>query len=120
MALVLGTIAETQISSVKTKDRIMYDQREKAQRDYQISRARQEEFEEGFKQGYAEGFKQGFEEGERFGALMGKIQILQQILGDTLTTYAELKSSEIGTLTSQLAALQRRLNDSHAWPKLTL
>jgi predicted transposase/invertase (TIGR01784 family) len=77
--------------SAKTEDRIMYDQREKAQRDYEwaITGAR--------------------EEGREEGKLTGKIQMLQELLGDTPTTDAEFKSCDIDTLTTRLAELQQRL-----------
>jgi predicted transposase/invertase (TIGR01784 family) len=54
--------------SVKSEDRPMYDQREKAQRDYEwaISGAR--------------------EEGREEGKLAGRIQTLQELLGDCVLT----------------------------------
>ncbi|WP_145075606.1 PD-(D/E)XK nuclease family transposase [Aureliella helgolandensis] len=78
--------------SAQIEDRAMYDQREKAQRDYEwaISGAREE------------------------GKLAGKIQLLQELLGDTLTTDSELQSKSIDTLTTQLAELQQRLRDRQA------
>lgn len=56
----------------KTEDRAMYDQREKSQRDYEwvISGAR--------------------EEGSEQGILAGKIQALQEVLGETVTDKSEL------------------------------
>lgn len=75
----------------------MYDQREKAQRDYEwaISGAREE------------GEQIGLEKGK----LTGKIQMLQELLGDTLTTDTELAACGLDTLTTQLAVLQQRLRD---------
>ncbi len=83
--------------SAKTEDRAMYDQREKAQRDYEwaISGAREE------------GEQIGLEKGK----LTGKIQMLQELLGDTLTTDTELAACGLDTLTTQLAVLQQRLRD---------
>jgi predicted transposase/invertase (TIGR01784 family) len=83
--------------SAKTEDRIMYDQREKAQRDYEwaITGAREE----------------GRQEGREEGKLTGKIQMLQELLGDTPTTDAEFKNCDIETLTTRLAELQQRLRD---------
>ena len=90
-------IETIEVISAKTEDRIMYDQREKAQRDYEwaITGAREE----------------GREEGREVGKLAGKIQLLQELLGETLTTDAEFKNCDIGTLTTRLAALQQRLRD---------
>jgi len=90
-------IKTIEVISAKTEDRTMYDQREKAQRDYEwaITGAREE----------------GREEGGQFGVLKGKIQLLQQLLGDTPTTDAEFKNCEIDTLTTCLAAVQQRLRD---------
>ncbi len=87
--------------SAKTEDRAMYDQREKAQRDYEwaITGAREE--------GREEGEQIGLEKGK----LTGKIQMLQELLGDTPTTDAELEASGLDALTTQLAVLQQRLRD---------
>lgn len=82
--------------SAKTEDRAMYAQREKAQRDYEwaISGAR--------------------EEGREEGKLAGKIQMLQELLGDFPATDNELQSESVETLTTQLVALQQRLRDRQA------
>ncbi len=75
----------------KTEDRMMYDQRLKAQRDYQwgLDSARQ----------------QGMEIGET----VGKIQLLQELLGDELTPSPNLRNLAIGDLSAILADLQQRL-----------
>lgn len=93
----MATIA---IISAKTEDRTNYDQREKAQRDYEwaISGAREE----------------GREEGEQFGLLNGKIQMLEQLIGDKPTTDAEFRDSNIETLTTRLTKLQQRIGDRQA------
>ncbi|MEM6980934.1 MAG: hypothetical protein AAF539_14835 [Planctomycetota bacterium] len=71
----------------------MYDQREKAQRDYEwaISGARAE----------------GREEGREEGKLAGQIQLLQQLLGQTPETDAALLCHDTTALAKQLAELQR-------------
>lgn len=71
----------------------MYDQREKAQRDYEwaISGAREE----------------GREEGE----LIGKVEMLQELLEDARTTKSVLLSEGTDALTKRLAELQQRLRD---------
>jgi flagellar biosynthesis/type III secretory pathway protein FliH len=78
---------------------MMYDQRLKAQRDYQwgLDSARQ--------QGMEEGMEKGMEKGET----VGKIQVLQELLGDELTPTANLRKLEIGNLSAILADLQQRL-----------
>jgi predicted transposase/invertase (TIGR01784 family) len=84
-----------QIISEKTEDKQMYDQREKAQRDYEwaLSGAREE----------------GREEGEQLGVLKGKIQMLQQLLGESPATDDAIKACDLDALASQLAELQERL-----------
>ncbi|MEM9588051.1 MAG: Rpn family recombination-promoting nuclease/putative transposase [Planctomycetota bacterium] len=87
--------------SAKTEDKQMYDQREKAQRDYEwaISGARQE------------GREEGLEEGLEKGKLAGQIQLLEQLLGETQTSESELLGKNTDTLTVQLAELQKQLRD---------
>jgi predicted transposase/invertase (TIGR01784 family) len=96
-------IETIEVISAKTEDRIMYDQREKAQRDYEwaITGAREEGLEKGRQEGREEGLKKG--------KLAGKIQMLQELLGDTSTTDAEFQSCSIDALTIRLAELQQRL-----------
>ncbi len=79
----------------------MYDQREKAQRDYKwaITGAR--------------------EEGREEVKLAGKIQLLQQLLEETPTSDTELLRQDIGALTTQLAGLQKRLRDRDVYPAFT-
>ena len=89
-----------EIISEKTEDKQMYDQREKAQRDYEwaLSGARQE----------------GREEGREEGKLAGKIQMLQELLGEPPTDDAELAAFGAEALTIRLAELQQRLRDRSA------
>jgi hypothetical protein len=70
---------------------MMYDQRLKAQRDYQwgLDSARQE----------------GLEKGQ----VVGKIQLLQELLGEPSTCPASLGQLTIGDLSTILADLQQRL-----------
>lgn len=93
-------ISTIEIISAKTENKQMYDQREKAQRDYEwaISGAREE----------------GREEGLERGLIAGRIQTLQEILGDAPATTASLTELHLDALTSQLAALQQRLRDRQA------
>ena len=74
----------------------MYDQREKAQRDYEwaISGAR--------------------EEGREEGKLAGRIQTLQELLGDRVLTDSELLSVGKETLQADLQSLQDRLRTRNA------
>ena len=100
----------------KTEDRIMYDQRDKAQRDYQwaIEGAHSEGLEEGLERGLEQGLEQGrnegLVEGVGKGVIAGKIQVLQQLLGETETSSMESISKTVEELSSQLADLQARLD----------
>jgi predicted transposase/invertase (TIGR01784 family) len=114
---VLKTIA------AKTEDRHMYDQREKAQRDYQwaLDSVREEGWkkgrEEGLEQGREQGLEQGREEGLELGrdegleagALVGKIQLLQQFLGEASCSTADLRQRSLEELNSLQTELQQRL-----------
>ncbi len=105
-----------EIISAKTEDKQMYNHREKAQRDYEwaLMGAREEGREEGRVEGREEGRAEGREAGEQFGVLKGKIQVLQDLLGDTPWTDATFQACNLKTLTSQLAELQQRLRDRQA------
>jgi predicted transposase/invertase (TIGR01784 family) len=95
------TAIETiEIISEKTEDKQMYDQREKAQRDYEwaLSGARDE----------------GREEGREEGKVAGKIQLLQELLGDTPSSDVELHGLSPEALSAQLTILQQRLRDRQA------
>jgi predicted transposase/invertase (TIGR01784 family) len=80
-----------EIISSKTEDRTMYDQREKAQRDYEwaISGAR--------------------EEGREEGKLAGRIQLLQELLGERPSQDEELRIMSHDALSALVAELQTRL-----------
>jgi hypothetical protein len=82
----------------------MYDQREKAQRDYEwaLSGAREE--------GREEGERLGMERGE----LVGKVRLLQELLGLEQNSTEELRTLAIETLTDRLTDLQQRLRDRQA------
>jgi predicted transposase/invertase (TIGR01784 family) len=84
-------ISVVEAIAANTEDRMMYDQRLKAQRDYQwgLDSARQE----------------GLEKGES----VGKIQILQQLLGETPSSTGSLRERTISELSTMLADLQQRL-----------
>ena len=94
----------------------MYDQREKAQRDYEwaLSSARSEGHKEGLEQGLEQGLEKGREEGLEKGNVVGKIQVLQELLGEMPTTASELCKLSVDALTTHLADLQRRLRDRPA------
>ncbi len=89
--------------AAKTEDRTMYDDREKAQRDYRwaIEGAREE--------GLEEGLEKGLEKGREEGSTAGKIQILQEILGDTPLPTEDLLQRGHDELSIMLADLQQRL-----------
>ncbi len=89
-------IATIEIISVKTEDRNMYNEREKAQRDYEwaLSGAR--------------------EQGIEVGKLSGKIQTLQELLGDPVSPDSELLGSDREKLKTLLATLQNRIRNRDA------
>jgi predicted transposase/invertase (TIGR01784 family) len=88
-------ISVVEAIAAKTEDRMMYDQRLKAQRDYQW----------GLDSAREEGWEAGWEGGE----LSGKIQILQQLLGEPSSSTESLRERTIGELSTMLADLQQRL-----------
>lgn len=81
--------------AAKSEDRVMYDHREKAQRDYQwVMRAAREE-----------GRKQGqFERA----AVVGKIQLLQQLLGEEESSMTDLRDVPFQELSDKVAALLQK------------
>jgi hypothetical protein len=96
-------ISVVETIAAKTEDRMMYDQRLKAQRDYQwgLDSARQE--------GMEKGLEKGREEGMEKGESVGKIQILQELLGDAPSSTTSLRERTTGELSTMLADLQQRL-----------
>ena len=116
-------IAVIEAIAAKTEDRLMYDQREKAQRDYQwaLDGAREEGREagrqegreagrqEGREAGRQEGREEGREEGLEIGSLAGKIQLLQQLLGEESSPTESLLEYSTGELSAFLVDLQQRL-----------
>ena len=113
-------IATIEIISAKTEDRNMYNEREKAQRDYEwaISGAREQGIEVGREQGIEVGREQGIEvgleQGIEVGKLSGKIQTLQELLGDPVSLDSELLSSDREKLKTLLATLQNRIRNRDA------
>jgi predicted transposase/invertase (TIGR01784 family) len=91
------TIIET--ISQKEEDRNMYDQRERAQREYQwgLDGARREALEE------------GLEKGLEKGQAIGTIATLQGIVGEPVTDVEELKKLDEAELNHLCADLQDRL-----------
>lgn len=85
-----------EIISAKTEDKQMYDQREKAQRDYEwaLSGAREEGREEG-----------------RKSVTATTIQMLEELLGEAQSPADSLMAQSLDVLTSRVAELQRRLRD---------
>ncbi|NLX99821.1 MAG: hypothetical protein GXY83_27305 [Rhodopirellula sp.] len=84
-------VSAVEAIAAKTEDRRMYDQRLKAQRDYQwgLDSAREECLEKG--------------------ELVGKIQILQQLLGEESSSTDSLRERTISELSTMVADLQERL-----------
>jgi flagellar biosynthesis/type III secretory pathway protein FliH len=88
-------ISVVEAIAAKTEDRRMYDQRLKAQRDYQwgLDSAREE----------------GREEGWESGELAGRIRVLQQLLGEESSSTEGLRERTRSELSTILADLQERL-----------
>jgi predicted transposase YdaD len=85
----------------KTEDKQMYDQREKALRDYEwaISGALSEGREEGKIAGY------------EVGKLAGEIQVLQKLLGESVSPDSELFPLSMKSLSEQRNELQLRIRN---------
>ena len=111
-----AAIETIRVISEKTEDKQMYDQREKAQRDYEwaLSGAREQGREEGREEGERLGLAKGERLGIERGKLAGKIQMLQELLGESPATDTELQVCSLETLRSRLAELQKRLRDRPA------
>jgi len=91
----------------------MYDQRERAQREYQwgLDGARREALEKGLEKGRQEGLEKGLEKGreEARGVLVDTVATLQRIAGVTVTDAQELKNLTIDDLNRLCTDLQSRL-----------
>jgi predicted transposase YdaD len=83
----------------------MYDSREKAILDYEsnLLDARAE--------GLRIGRQEGRQEGERIGMEIGRIQLLQELLGTTISPLANLEKSNLTELTTLRESLQNQLRD---------
>jgi predicted transposase/invertase (TIGR01784 family) len=113
-------ISVVEAIAAKTEDRRMYDQRLKAQRDYQwgLDSAREEGRVEGLEKGRVEGREKGREEGREEGLekgeSIGKTQILQQLLGEESNSTESLRERTISELSTMVADLQERLRSREA------
>ncbi len=85
------------------EERQFYEDRLKFLRD-QNAQIQQARFE-----GMEEGLEKGLEKGIERGTLSGKIQLLQQLLGDSESSLSDLNRNSIAELTFQLQDLQNRL-----------
>jgi flagellar biosynthesis/type III secretory pathway protein FliH len=83
----------------------LYDQREKARRDYEgaIDGATQRGIEIGLERGEKIGLKKG--------NLIGTIRTLQELLGDPVASDEELREKPIETLQAHADELKKRLAD---------
>lgn len=88
-------ISGLEVISLKTEDRTMYNQREKAQRDYDSA----------IRGAIAEGVEQGIERG----ALQGRIQLLQSLLGEPESESSELKLLSLAELDHTQSQLQKQM-----------
>ncbi|MCA9223029.1 MAG: hypothetical protein KDA71_22075 [Planctomycetales bacterium] len=88
----------------KTKDRKMYDQRERELRDYEWTLASVRE----------EAHRLGREQGRHDGALLGKIQLLQELLGDSPLDDEASRGMSSAELSAMFSALQERMRNRDA------
>jgi len=97
----------------KTEDKQMYDQREKALRDYEwaLSGALNEGREEGWREGKLEGKTEGKIEGFEVGKLAGEIQVLENLLGEPVSSDSELFSLAASFLSERRNELQARMRN---------
>jgi predicted transposase/invertase (TIGR01784 family) len=93
--------------SKSPEERLRYEMRIKAMRDLMsnLEAAR----EEGLEQGIEKGIEQGIEKGIEKGSLLGRIQTLQELLGDIVLTSQELQTWEVDRLRRTAESLQARL-----------
>lgn len=91
-----------------TEEKAMYDSREKAILDYEsgLIDARQE--------GRKEGRQEGRQEGRKEGEVIGRIQLLQELLGLPLNNEEELGSQPLEQLTTTMNDLQAKLRSRDA------
>lgn len=112
-----AAIETLQMISEKSEDKRMYDEREKARRDHEwvladmrraaLKEGREEGLEEGLEQGQQQGMEMGREQGE----LLGKIDLLESLLGDSPTPRELLLALDVEKLRDRAQELQARLRD---------
>ena len=100
---VLDMIAKT------PEERLRYDLRLKAQRDQtsNLQAAR----EEGHQEGRQEGLEEGLQKGSQTGQWLGRIQLLQELLGETPLSSEELRTCDLDRLKHIAESLQTRLRE---------
>jgi len=100
-----------EIISAKTEDKQMYDQREKAQRDYEwaLSGAR----EEGREEGREQGIQFGEERGRKF-AVIDSVRMLEELLGEQQSDAGALMAKSLETLSARIIELKHQLRDRRA------
>ncbi len=116
-------IAAAKAIRQKTEDKMMYDQREKAQRDYRwainsareagrkegLEQVRKEAREQAREQARKEAREQARKEAREFGIFVGKIELLRELLGEDAGSKAELLERSIEELSAMCGELQQRL-----------
>ena len=96
-------IEAIEVISSKSEDKRMYDQREKAQRDYEWALAGARE------DGMEKGMEKGIEEGIQKGQWIGKLNLLKEFLGEPEMASSELVKLRHTEIQRQIAVLQERL-----------
>ena len=100
-------IGVLQMIAKNPEERQLYEDRLKAERDEWARTAQAEK--DGLERGREEGFEQGRQEGRQEGEIIGKIELLCQLLNQPYLGERPLREQSIDELASLEADLQRRL-----------
>ena len=113
----LDAVGVLEMISRSPEDRQFYDARQKFIHDEEgrllaaRQEGREEGLEEGLERGLERGLEEGREEGRQEGSLIGKIQLLQQILSEPESPTDSLARRSLQELASLHDDLQRRLRE---------
>lgn len=101
--------------------RRLYEDRLKCERDVQakeefahqrgLLEGLEQGLERGLEQGIEKGFEKGIERGLERGEIVGKIKLLTELLGDTVSSDEDFKQASIESLKNLQEQLQRRLRE---------
>ncbi len=96
------------------RERELYEARLKMQRDEQsrIAAAKDQGHAAGLEEGLEQGLEKGREEGLEKGCLVGRIQLLENLLGLSESSSVELNSQPLAALSQMASDLQKRLHSA--------